>query len=191
MYDYFCGKVTSLNSDYLVLEVNQIGYRIFVPRTREFIRDQEYKIYVVDITREEGTFLVGFSSIEERKLYNALIQVNGIGPKSAVKILNECDPKQLKEAIAANNILYLRNIRGIGNHSAAQILLDLRGFFDLNQNINVNQYDEVILALRGIGFKTKEITNVLSKINIPDATNEQILKEALRRIKENGQIVRK
>ena len=191
MYDYFCGKVTSLNSDYLVLEVNQIGYRIFVPRTREFIRDQEYKIYVVDITREEGTFLVGFSSSEERKLYNALIQVNGIGPKSAVKILNECDPKQLKEAIAANNILYLRNIRGIGNHSAAQILLDLRGFFDLNQNINVNQYDEVILALRGIGFKTKEITNVLSKINIPDATNEQILKEALRRIKENGQIVRK
>ena len=191
MYDYFCGKVTSLNSDYLVLEVNQIGYRIFVPRTREFIRDQEYKIYVVDITREDGTFLVGFSSIEERKLYNALIQVNGIGPKSAVKILNECDPKQLKEAIAANNILYLRNIRGIGNHSAAQILLDLRGFFDLNQNINVNQYDEVILALRGIGFKTKEITNVLSKINIPDATNEQILKEALRRIKENGQIVRK
>lgn len=191
MYDYFCGKVTSLNSDYLVLEVNQIGYRIFVPRTREFIRDQEYKIYVVDITREEGTFLVGFSSIEERKLYNALIQVNGIGPKSAVKILNECDPKQLKEAIAANNILYLRNIRGIGNHSAAQILLDLRGFFDLSQNINVNQYDEVILALRGIGFKTKEITNVLSKINIPDATNEQILKEALRRIKENGQIVRK
>lgn len=191
MYDYFCGKVTSLNSDYLVLEVNQIGYRIFVPRTREFIRDQEYKIYVVDITREEGTFLVGFSSIEERKLYNALIQVNGIGPKSAVKILNECDPKQLKEAIAANNILYLRNIRGIGNHSAAQILLDLRGFFDLNQNINVNQYDEVILALRGIGFKTKEITNVLSKINIPDATNEQILKEALRRIKENGQIARK
>ena len=191
MYDYFCGKVTSLNSDYLVLEVNQIGYRIFVPRTREFIRDQEYKIYVVDITREEGTFLVGFSSIEERKLYNALIQVNGIGPKSAVKILNECDPKQLREAIAANNILYLRNIRGIGNHSAAQILLDLRGFFDLNQNINVNQYDEVILALRGIGFKTKEITNVLSKINIPDATNEQILKEALRRIKENGQIVRK
>lgn len=191
MYDYFCGKVTSLNSDYLVLEVNQIGYRIFVPRTREFIRDQEYKIYVVDITREEGTFLVGFSSSEERKLYNALIQVNGIGPKSAVKILNECDPKQLKEAIAANNILYLRNIRGIGNHSAAQILLDLRGFFDLSQNINVNQYDEVILALRGIGFKTKEITNVLSKINIPDATNEQILKEALRRIKENGQIVRK
>lgn len=191
MYDYFCGKVTSLNSDYLVLEANQIGYRIFVPRTREFIRDQEYKIYVVDITREEGTFLVGFSSNEERKLYNALIQVNGIGPKSAVKILNECDPKQLKEAIAANNILYLRNIRGIGNHSAAQILLDLRGFFDLNQNINVNQYDEVILALRGIGFKTKEITNVLSKINIPDATNEQILKEALRRIKENGQIARK
>ena len=191
MYDYFCGKVTSLNSDYLVLEVNQIGYRIFVPRTREFIRDQEYKIYVVDITREDGTFLVGFSSLEERKLYNALIQVNGIGPKSAVKILNECDPKQLKEAIAANNILYLRNIRGIGNHSAAQILLDLRGFFDLDQNINVNQYDEVILALRGIGFKTKEITNVLSKINIPDATNEQILKEALRRIKENGQIARK
>ena len=191
MYDYFCGKVTSINSDYLVLEVNQIGYRIFVPRTREFIRDQEYKIYVVDINREEGTFLFGFSSLEERKLYNALIQVNGIGPKSAVKILNECDPKQLKEAIAANNILYLRNIRGIGNHSAAQILLDLRGFFDLNQNINVNQYDEVILALRGIGFKTKEITNVLSKINIPDATNEQILKEALRRIKENGQIARK
>ena len=191
MYDYFCGKVTSLNSDYLVLEVNQVGYRIFVPRTREFVRGQECQIYVVDITREEGTFLVGFSSLEERELYNALVQVNGIGPKSAVKILNECRPEQLKDAIAANNILFLRNIKGIGSHSAAQILLDLRGYFDLNQNINVNQYDEVTKALRGIGFKTKEIVNVLSKINIPDATNEEILKEALRRIKENGQIVRK
>ena len=67
--------------------------------------------------------------------------------------------------------------------ASAQILLDLRGFFDLNQNINVNQYEEVQAALRSLGYKNRDIINTLSTINIPDATNEEIIKEALRRMR--------
>ena len=183
LFDYFLGRVTRILRQGIVVETNSIGYRIAVSRPHQFQVGDEVKMYVEDVLREEGLYLVGFSSIEERDVYLGLNTVNGIGPKSALKILGECDFKELKKAIEANNLFFLRSIKGIGQKGSAQILLDLRGFFDLDQNINVNQYDEVYSALRHLGYKAKEIMTTLSKINIPDATNEEIIKEALRRIR--------
>lgn len=183
MFDYFLGKITRILNQGVVLETNSIGYRVAVSRPYQFKVGDEVKMYVEDVFREDGMYLVGFSSIEERNVYLGLNTVNGIGPKSALRILGECDYKELKTAIEANNLFFLRSVKGIGQKGSAQILLDLRGFFDLNQNINVNQYDEVYSALRSLGFKGKEIISTLSRINIPDATNEEIIKEALRRLK--------
>lgn len=186
MYDYFLGKVTQILKDAIIFETNLIGYHIAVAKPFQFQVGDELKIYVEDILREDGYFLVGFSSNEERDVYHGLNTVNGIGPKSALKILGECDYQELKKAIESNNIFYLRSIKGIGNKGSAQILLDLRGYFDLNQNINVNQYEEVQSALRNLGYKNREIIATLSTINIPDASNEEIIREALRRIRNHA-----
>ena len=191
MFDYFLGRITRVLNQGVVLETNSIGYRIAVSRPYQFKIGDEVKMYVEDVLREDGIYLVGFSSLEERKVYLGLNTVKGIGPKSALKILGECDYKELRTAIEANNLFFLRSVKGIGQKGSAQILLDLRGFFDLNQNINVNQYDEVYSALRSLGFKSREIISTLSKINIPDATNEEIIKEALRRLKPYAQRDRK
>ena len=191
MYDYFQGKVTEVTKDAIVFEVNNIGYRIAVAKPFKFQIGDEQKLFVEDIFREEGFFLVGFSSNEERDVYHGLNTVNGIGPKSALRILGDCDYQELKKAIEANNIFFLRSIKGIGNKASAQILLDLRGYFDLNQNINVNQYEEVQSALRGLGYKIREIVATLSTINIPNASNEEIIREALRRIRGHAQLSRK
>lgn len=191
MYDYFQGKVTEVTKDAIVFEVNNIGYRIAVAKPFKFQIGDEQKLFVEDIFREEGFFLVGFFSREERDVYHGLNTVNGIGPKSALRILGDCDYQELKKAIEANNIFFLRSIKGIGNKASAQILLDLRGYFDLNQNINVNQYEEVQSALRGLGYKIREIVATLSTINIPNASNEEIIREALRRIRGHAQLSRK
>jgi len=182
------GTVQSLGNDYIVLEVGNIGYQIFVSRVNLYKKDSDILLYIDDVQREDDHYLIGFPTIAEKDVYLGLITVNGIGPKSAIKILAECEYPKLKEAIEANNILFLRSIRGIGKKSAAQILIDLRGYFDLNQNINVNQYEEVQEALKILHFKKQQIIDVLSLINIPNATNEQILKEALRRLRENDRI---
>ena len=183
MFDYFLGRITRILNQGVVLESNSIGYRIAVSRPNYFKLGDEVKMYVEDILREDGIYIVGFSSLEERRVYLGLNTVNGIGPKTALKILGECDYRDLKTAIEANNLFFLRSVKGIGMKGSAQILLDLRGFFDLNQNINVNQYDEVYAALKSLGFKGRDIISTLSKINIPDASNEEIIKEALRRMK--------
>ena len=191
LFDYFNGCVKQILNEGIVLETNSIGFRIAVSRPKQFKIGDEIKIYVEDIFREDGFYLVGFSSQEEREVYDGLNTVNGIGPKSALRILTDCHYLDLKKAIEANNLFFLRSVKGIGQKGSAQILLDLRGFFDLNQNINVNQYDEVYGALRRLGYKTKEISLALASINIPDASNEEILKEALRRIQPYAKHVRK
>lgn len=191
MFDYFIGRVQQVTNEAIILEVGSIGYRIAVAKPNLYQQGDEIKIFVEDILREDGFFLVGFSSEEEREVYYGLNTVNGIGPKSALRILGECDPKELKNAIEANNIFFLRSVKGIGQKGSAQILLDLRGYFDLNQNINVNQYEEVQTALRSLGYKNREIQTVLSQVNIPNASNEEIIKEALRRLGAHVQYKRK
>lgn len=183
MFDYIYGRITRILRSGIVLENNSIGYQIAVSKPNSYQVGDEVKIYIQDLLREDGFYLVGFSSLEERKVYLGLNSVNGIGPKSALRILKECDYQELKKAIEANNLFYLRSIKGIGLKASAQILLDLRGFFDLSQNINVNQYEEVQAALRSLGYKNKDIIQILSSINIPNATNEEIIKEALRRFR--------
>ena len=157
MFDYFIGRVSRILPHAIVLEVNAIGYHIFVSKPKLYQLGDETKVYVQDLLKEEGYYLVGFPSLEEREVYYGLNSVNGIGPKTALKILSECDYKDLKKAIESNNLFFLRSIKWIGQKASAQILLDLRGFFDLNQNINVNQYEEVQSALRSLGYKNRDV----------------------------------
>ncbi|HPY38773.1 MAG TPA: Holliday junction branch migration protein RuvA, partial [Bacilli bacterium] len=87
-------------------------------------------------------------------------------------------------AIAANNITFLKKLPGIGAKAAAQIILDLKGQLTGSPSGNPNQYDEVRDALKGLGYKIKEIENVLASINEKDATNEDILRLALKKLKK-------
>lgn len=185
------GTVQTLANDYIVLSVNNVGYQVYVSHVNQFKKNDDVFLFVDDVQREDEHYLVGFTSNDEKEVYSGLKTVNGIGPKTAIRILSDCDFPHLRDAIEANNILFLRSIKGIGQKSAAQILIDLRGYFDLNQNINVNQYDEVYEALKVLHFKNKQIIDVLSSINIPNASNEEILKEALRRLRQNGRITTK
>ena len=77
----------------------------------------------------------------------------------------------------------VRRTPGIGGKATSQIILDLKGHL-ASSDANPNQYDEVRTALKQLGFKVKDIDNVLSTINIPNATNEDILREALKRMKK-------
>ena len=185
MYFSFNGLITYIDEDYIVIEVNDVGYQIFVPRTNEFSINEKTKIYVHNVVKEDEQYLVGFSSFEEKKAFMSLISVKGIGPKTALNVLSQTDPITLFKAISANNVAYLKKLPGIGAKAAAQIILDLKGqLTSIKGPVNVNQYDEVKEALKSIGFKTIQIDKVLCQINIENASNEEILKEALKLLKK-------
>lgn len=186
MYSHFRGKITDIESNSVVIEVNNIGYELLVSHPNEFVIGEELILYSYQVIREDETYLVGFKTKKEKEAFLSLISVKGIGPRSAINALSATDPETLFNAIDASNVLYLKKLPSIGAKAASQIILDLKGkLSDINpKNINVNLYADVKDGLKGLGFKNKEIEKVLLDINIPNADSETIMLEALKRLRK-------
>ena len=128
MYEYLTGLVTSVTPQYVVLEVGGIGYQLFVANPYRFQEDAEkpVRIYVYQAVRDDNISLFGFVDRAEKQLFLQLINVSGIGPKSALAILANPDHQGLIDAIANDNVGYLTKFPGIGKKTASQIVLDLK-----------------------------------------------------------------
>ena len=111
-----------------------------------------------------------------------MLNVNGIGPKTALSILSKISYSQLLTAISNNNFELIESLPGISSHMASQIFLDLKEHISRNVKSNVAQYKEVKDALKNIGFKSKEIDKVLPSIYIANGSTQEIIREALRRL---------
>ncbi|MCR8846008.1 Holliday junction branch migration protein RuvA [Paenibacillus sp. SC116] len=127
MIDYVRGPVAHMESDYVVIDVNGIGYRVLCPNPYLFGKtDGEVTVYTHHHVREDAMLLFGFSSREEQRLFRKLIEVNGVGPKVALGILAGSRPEALVMAIQQENITFLTKLPGIGKKTAQRIVLDLK-----------------------------------------------------------------
>lgn len=161
--------------DYEVLVINPQGYRV-----GEFVH-----LNLHHVIKEDDEYLVGFKSDEEKNAYKLLNNVQGIGPKSAISILSSIDCQTLLTAISNNNIDFIASIPGVSDRMASQIMLDLKDYIIKENKNNSPLYSDVKLALRNLNFKVKDIDRVLPRIYIPNATRDELIKEALRRLKTN------
>lgn len=177
------GRVISCNEEKIALDVHDVGYEILCAHPLDFAIDSLATLFIHEVISEDDHYLVGFSSKIEKEAFLSLIAVKGIGPKTALNALKATTPDALFKAIESNNTAYLKKLPGIGPKAAAQIILDLRGrLAPSGKNVNEKQYDEVRAALKTLGFKVKDIDDVLSTINEPNASNEDILRLALRKL---------
>lgn len=179
MYEYIKGNVVEQASTYIVLENNNIGYKIHVSNPYSFGLE-EYKIYIYQHIREDESTLYGFKTIEELNLFLNLINVNGIGPKTALPILATGSVNGIMDAINRENILYLTKFPKIGEKIAKQIILDLKGKFKSDiENTYIDNSTELVEVLRGLGYKLNDINKVIPKVNKDLSLGEQV-KEALK-----------
>ena len=124
--------------------------------------------------------LYGFKKYEEKELFLKLIDVKGLGPKMALPIIAMGSINGISDAINRENILYLKKFPKIGDKLARQMILDLKGKLDLTSEVIVlDESDELMEALKGLGYKDKDIKMILPKVNKENKLEEQI-KEALR-----------
>jgi len=181
MYDYIIGKVTNVNSTYIVLECGGIGYVINTPNPYSFNEGNEYKIYLYQLVREDELSLYGFKTIEEKQLFLKLISVKGLGPKMTLPILATGSVSGVIDAIERENLLYLKKFPKIGEKVAKQIILDLKGKLGVVSTLEIrdNNYEELVEVLKGLGYKEKEFKAVIPKINSELSIEEQV-KEALK-----------
>lgn len=197
MYEYIKGKYIGINKDYVIIENNGIGYKIFtsgatmaeMPKISE-----EVQLYLEQIVREDFIGLYGFKDREELEMFKLLISISGVGAKAALSLLSISRINNLKYAIIMEDDKHLCRAPGIGKKTAGRIILELKdkiktdevsegvdiqqGFEDIAP-INSNAIGEALGALLALGYSEKEAESALKKVNRQESV-ENIIKECLR-----------
>lgn len=194
MYEYLVGTITATHPDYIVIDVQGVGYRVQVANPYSYPSEEpDSKVYVYQAVRDDDISLFGFHSLEEKQLFQKLLNVSGIGPKSALAILANPDHQGLVSAIADNNVSYLSKFPGIGKKTASRIIIELQDKVDSllptdelleTQTATVTEQDDnqeltdALAALKALGYSEKDVKKVrqeLSKLN-PVSTDEYLRK---------------
>ncbi|WP_040037589.1 Holliday junction branch migration protein RuvA [Bacillus thermotolerans] len=197
MYEYIKGSVVSVTPEYIVIENNGIGYQLLTPNPFAFSKheQQTVTVYVYQHVREDVLALYGFISMEEKRLFEKLISVSGIGPKGALAVLASGDPQQVVTAIEEEDEAFLTKFPGVGKKTARQMILDLKGklaevvpeFFpslfqpDLQEKKagSSNELEEALLALEALGYSAREIKKVSSKLKLEQLSTDQYIRKGL------------
>ncbi|NMV49034.1 Holliday junction branch migration protein RuvA [Lactobacillus reuteri] len=196
MYEYLTGLVTVVAPQYIVVDVNGVGYKLLVANPYRYQEDRTKKVqvYVYQAVREDNISLFGFTDQNEKKLFMQLINVSGIGPKSALAILANPDHQGLVDAITNNNVSYLTKFPGIGKKTASQIVLDLRDKLtnesssslfattQLTVDATVNrELKDSLEALAALGYKERDIKKVQKTLMKEEQmATDEYLRQALR-----------
>ena len=180
MYNYFKGIVTDIETNYIVIDCNGVGYQIFVVNPYIYEVNKPYIIYVYNHIKEDEYSLYGFKTKEEKDLFLRLINVKGLGPKMALPMVESSNINGIMDAIERENILYLTKFPKVGEKVARQIILDLKGkLVKKTEIINNEDFNELISVLENLGYKQADIKKILPKIS-KDLTLEMQIKEALK-----------
>ena len=187
MYEYLNGELAHILPTAIVIDVHGVGYQVVFAnpyRLQDSLKKQ-IKVLVQQVVREDSITLYGFISSEERELFQRLISVSGIGPKSAMSILANDDTEGFMNAVESGNVTYLTKFPGVGKKTAQQIILDLKGKFEALPEVttkavvSTNQatLEEAKEALLGLGYSAKEITKIWKSL---EATAPSTTQEALK-----------
>lgn len=191
MIAYLKGKLVIKSVDYIVIDVQGIGYKVYMSKTAidKLEEEKEIKIYTYLKVREDDISLFGFNTLEELNMFELLISVGGIGTKSAIVILSNITPSKFALAVITSDVNTLKKLQGIGPKTAQRIILELKDKIKTeeaieNQENTIKQeeqiqedMEELIQALQVLGYRRYEINNILPKIK--EETLEDRIKEAL------------
>ncbi|KZN98709.1 Holliday junction branch migration protein RuvA [Bacillus badius] len=197
MYEYIKGSVAFVGPEYIVIENGGIGFQILTPNPFVFAKyeQQTVTVYVYQHVREDVLALYGFISIEEKRLFEKLISVSGIGPKGALAVLASGEPQQVVSAIEQEDEKFLTKFPGVGKKTARQMILDLKGkladvvpefFPNLFHPDGMGQkpaacaeLEEALLALEALGYSAKEIKRISKKLQAEQLTTDQYIRKGL------------
>ncbi|MBN1684771.1 MAG: Holliday junction branch migration protein RuvA [Gammaproteobacteria bacterium] len=178
---------------FILVDVNGVGYEIQVsmntfyrfPQTGELVT-----LLTQHIVREDASLLYGFVDIQEKTMFQHLIKVNGVGPKTALAILSGLNPDELMQCIAANDVPRLSSAPGIGKKTAERLIVEMKGHlanWEVSStkipsfSISVdNPIQEAITALIALGYKPSAARQMIAKVNQEGLSSEALIRQALK-----------
>lgn len=181
------GKIIEIGINSIVLNVSGIGYKVFV--TNETIYslslDDTVHLFTHFVVRENSQDLYGFTDKEHLEFFELLLSISGIGPKSALGILNSASIETIKEGVASGDASHLTKVSGIGKKSAGKIIIELKdklGDLESYSNTNLSGSGTAIEALVSLGYSERDARSVIQKIDSSNLKTEEIIKEALKNL---------
>lgn len=197
MFAYIKGSLEMKSSNYVVVDINGLGYKIFMSQSNiESIGEINdiVKVFTYVKVREDDISIYGFKTQEELKMFELLIGVSGVGAKSALVMLSCIEPSEFAIAVISNNIKLLTQVPGIGTKSAQRIILELKDKLKTEQseldeeklenakskssktNENVQ---EAISGLMVLGYSRKDIEKAFTHLIVDELSVEELIKKGL------------
>ncbi|XPV67604.1 MAG: Holliday junction branch migration protein RuvA [Halarcobacter sp.] len=180
------GNIEKKEPTLLNINVSGVIYEVFVSvNCSSKITNNKIKLYITHIIREDSQSLYGFLDSNEKKLFDTVIKINGVGPKVALAICSTFTPGSFAQIVSSNDVSMLKRVPGIGPKGASRILVELSGFIIdgvEEDGEDVSSSLEASLALESLGFKKDVISKVLKTCN---ATNtSELVREALKKLQK-------
>ena len=199
MFAYIKGSLEQKSNNYVVIDVGGIGYKIFMAtKAIETLGEigKVVKVHTHYYVREDNISLYGFNTNEELRMFELLLQVSGIGAKSAIAMLSEISPSSFALAVISDDISQLVKIPGIGKKTAARIVLELKDKLKTEEAItkteevklsitNEEETSEAIAALQVLGYTKREIEKALENVDTKNLQLEEIIKQGLKNLAIN------
>ncbi len=195
MISFLKGKLVQKYPTYVVIDVGGMGYHVNISlQTFSEIKDQENVLLYTHLSiREDAHVLFGFSNEAERRLFQQLISVNGVGPNTAIVMLSYMSSSEIKTAIVSDDAVALQKIKGIGGKTALRVIIELKdklkkeSWEDTNPTLSVGPHNtvrrEALSALLTLGLPKataeKSVDTVLKKSG-NTITLEDLVKQALK-----------
>ncbi|MCT7911722.1 Holliday junction branch migration protein RuvA [Arcobacter lacus] len=179
------GKITKKEPTLLNVNVNGVIYEVFVSlNCSSKIVSDDVNLEITHIIREDAQSLYGFLDSNEKKLFDTVIKINGVGPKVALAICSTFTPTSFAQIVSSNDVSMLKRVPGIGPKGASRILVELSGFIiDSNDETGGSSSAlEAALALESLGFKKDLVSSVL-KTCVSSNTSD-LVKEALKKLQK-------
>jgi len=177
------GKIVFKEPSFVHVDVSGVVYEVFISlQSFSSLESDEARLFTSHIIREDAQLLYGFVDISEKKLFERLIKISGVGPKVAMAICSTYTPAQFAVVINNKDINGVKKVPGIGPKSAGRILVELSGFdaelVSSSDEPKNQAFNEASEALESLGFKKEKISKVLIACSGDDTAS--LVKEALK-----------
>ena len=199
MIAYLKGTLVHINQDSIIIDVNGVGYKVYIPSYSlgpDINIGSEIKVYTHFYVRENMQDLYGFLTMEELKMFEQLLTVSGVGPKAAVSIVSVISPSDFALLVLSENADNLTKAPGIGKKTAQRIVLELKDKIKKeHKDLPVseatsagsaipfdNKAQEAVTALVMLGYTPQEAKNAVDRIFDVNSTVEQLIKDALKQM---------
>jgi holliday junction DNA helicase RuvA len=178
------GTVLDKEERAAVIDVHGVGYKVFVTgATIEKLKEgSETRLWTHLAVREDSQTLYGFPAKDELNFFELLISISGIGPKTALGILNVSSVANIRKAVSTGDTSHLTKVSGVGKKIADKIVLELKGKFGAEEDSGISLRDEVdaLEALKALGYGHKEAREALKEVDQSVTDTGERVKKALK-----------